>query len=192
MSLPDKFRIVIPPESIEVGKEKLALLAKGDPNTFQWIYAKFSGRVYEYALLLTGDESLSEDITQDIFIRLWNAREKLPVIKHFHAYLQRMTRNHIYNLHTRKSLEQSYKDFCAYTTPLDHGPDDSAELSRTIATAIHHLHTQQKKVYLLSRDLGWPRQQIADALQISPFTVKAHLQSAVNKIREKIADYENS
>jgi RNA polymerase sigma-70 factor (ECF subfamily) len=42
-------------------------------------------------------EETAEDVVQEVFIKLWMNKEKLPAIENFNAYLNTVTRNHIFN-----------------------------------------------------------------------------------------------
>ncbi len=78
-------------------KEILLRVSKGDEQAFHQLYNLYNKKIFSIAWKLTGIESAAEDVVQDVFIKLWLHREKLSGINYFTAYLNTITRNHIFN-----------------------------------------------------------------------------------------------
>ena len=191
----NKFSIIIPPQDIACKPDCLERFVKGDRKAFDWLYKNYSRKVFNYAMIITGDESLSEDIVQDVFLRLWMNREKLSGINNFNGYLYRMQKNLVTNFMKRKVAESHMKE--RYEQKLflsDHQSInllDFKEQQSRIENLIRNLSKQQQIVFRLNKEYGWKRNQIAYALQISPFTVKCHLQKALTHLRNELAIYNN-
>src|SRR5688572_12903709 len=111
----DKFTIIIPPQDIACNPECILRLANGDREAFAWIYKNYSKKIYDYALLLTGNEAESDDIVQDIFLRLWNAKENLKSVQNFNSYFNIMAKNYVASFFEKKAKEKIHLKNYGYT-----------------------------------------------------------------------------
>lgn len=93
----DKFHIIIPPQDIACDPGLQKRLADGDRAAFAWVYKNYCQRLFDYALLMTSDAEKSEDIVQDVFIRLWEKRGKIREVENFNGYINTICRNQIVN-----------------------------------------------------------------------------------------------
>ncbi len=69
----------------------------GDATAFAALFRSYKDKLYGFLLRATGSPEMAEDIVQDIFLRLWKNREKLPEIGQFGAYIYQMARNQVIN-----------------------------------------------------------------------------------------------
>lgn len=174
---------------IHIEKILLVRIAAGDTIAFRELYEKYRKKVYFLAWHLLKTESESEDVCQEIFIKLWANRQKLPELDNFNAYLNALIRNHVYNCLRKKATEESFV-LEALHIDAEHLQDavmDSAEfreLQLTVKEAIWHLPPRQKQVFELSRMEGYRYEEIANELHISRETVKKHVTAAIRNIRE--------
>ena len=186
----DKFNIVIPPQDIRIHSDYLKRLADGDGEAYTWVYKNYARKVYDYALLITGNESISEDVVQEVFIKLWRHRGKLKGVEDFNAYLYRLYRNHILDVlkgqKKEKNARQKYYEFMQSSSIVENGILSAREKEREVNKAIKQLPSQQQLVFRLSREYGWKRDKIAKELKISPNTVKGHIQKGLRFLREKV------
>ena len=155
----------------------LEKIANGCANEFTWLYKNYRKKIFDYAFLLTADEDASEEIVQDIFVKIWQKRESLLKVEKFNGWLFTIVRNHILDIfHRNKIKEKAMKD------PLYIGetcicPDKlhfHKELKLLIKQAAEKLPSQQRLVYLMYRERGMKRDEVAASLKISPNTVKNH------------------
>ena len=71
---------------------------QGNEQAFAEIHKMLFAMLYNYALKMQfGDEDLSDDCVQELFIKLWTKRDKLPEVKSVKAYLMTSLRRHILN-----------------------------------------------------------------------------------------------
>ena len=187
MSLPEKFIPIIPPPDITFYPDILQHLADGSEASFNWLYVNYSRRIYDYALLLTGNSAVSEDLVQEIFLKIWKKRKVLIGVKDFKAYLDTMCRNQV-NSHFRKQLlEKQLQEHHKYLSQSEilfvQTPDDTAKI---IFEAVERLPNQQKIVYRLKREEGWRTKKIAERMNLSPQTVKVHISKALKSVKEYV------
>lgn len=163
-------------------RELLARIANGDERAFKTLFEGYYHNLGKYVFQLTGSVSLAEEIVQDAFIKVWLKKEYLVEVKNFSNYLFILCRNHTYNEMQKKATERNFIDRLSHRITDQHNnenPDTLSEKYRELVEeAIEKLPPQAQKVYLMSRDERMKYEEIAQALQISPVTVKKHIQYA--------------
>ncbi|GEP95798.1 hypothetical protein CCY01nite_20580 [Chitinophaga cymbidii] len=147
-------------------------------------------KLYSFLLRASGSPEMAEDITQDIFLKLWKNRELLTGIAQFGGYIYRMAQHQVINSLKRMARETLILGELGKTQPLA-GPDAEAQLSlQEVTQSLHHaldkLTPKQKLVYTLSRERGLKHEEIARYLNISPSTVNNHMIEALRLIRQQL------
>ncbi|MDR1121166.1 MAG: hypothetical protein LBM08_09640, partial [Dysgonamonadaceae bacterium] len=71
----------------EIDTQMLYLLKQGNESAFEAIFRKYNAKIYHFALNTLFDKSLAEDITQNVFLSLWEHRQDIIPQKNFQAYL---------------------------------------------------------------------------------------------------------
>lgn len=160
----------------------------GDSGALGLLYIRYSPRVYDLALHFSGNEKEAEDITQNVFFRLWERREFLTEICSLKAYLFRMTKNEILTLFRHRKVERSYaRQQTEQET--QYAPDSSvkvttSELVEMIDLAIERMPELRKRIFMMSRYDEKTYAEIAKELDISPRTVQYHIGKALNELRK--------
>lgn len=189
MPLSEKFQIIIPPQDIAENPGCLENLANGDAGSFRWIYKSYSRKIFDYALIITGNVQLSEDIVQEVFLKVWMHREKLKGIENFNGYINSIVRNYtIDQLRGRAKEQRDKKEFARSCSELmmNNYELEYRETQQIFRSAIRQLPPKQQSIYLLKHEYGCKRHQMAKQLKISPFTVKAHIQRAIKSVRSYV------
>lgn len=169
-------------------KELFARMATGNEAAFTQIFYHYTQRMYQYILNKTKSEDAAEEIVQEVFIKLWNKRAELPQAENYESYIFKMAANKMVDWlrkmaseeRARKQLWQSIRHF------IDDATDtiDFHQSQELINKAIDQLSPQRKKIFLLSREEGLSRAEIAKQLDLSVSTVNNHLNEAVRLVRE--------
>jgi RNA polymerase sigma-70 factor (family 1) len=155
---------------------------------FCQLYQKYQSLIHSYLHDLTRDNHAAEDLTHDIFSKLWSQQSLLHTMQNPEAYLFRMARNEgISYLRHQKIIKRSAAHIHNHTTEeLTLNMVHSRELERALQLAIQQLTPHQKRIYILSKLQGWKRQKIAQTLGISPSTVKELLRRAIHEVRKRV------
>lgn len=166
-------------------KKLLQLISKADTLAFENLFNTYKNQVYNIAHTFTHCDISSEEIVQETFIIIWQRRNKLAAIDNFRAYLITITKHLVY-----KSLKEKAKKSIAATPDENVIGTSSAETlllekeyKDILQKAIQRLPQQQQKVYLLVKENGLKRDEVADILNVAPDTVKFHLSQAMKSIR---------
>ncbi|CAG5002198.1 hypothetical protein DYBT9275_02835 [Dyadobacter sp. CECT 9275] len=165
--------------------ELLEKVAQGDEQAFSSIFYMFHQELGDYVLRLTKSLPLTEEIVQDIFLKLWTRREQLAGIQNFRAYLFTATRNHAFNILRNEARKAILYQNWVSELPHSEDPDavqDHEKYYSFLEAAIAHLAPQQQKVWRMSREDGMKHEEIAENLQLSKETVKRHISLAMASI----------
>ncbi|HTJ48486.1 MAG TPA: RNA polymerase sigma-70 factor [Cyclobacteriaceae bacterium] len=158
-------------------------MALSDPEAFGQVFRKYSNKIYIYALKLTRSKSLSEEIVQEVFIKIWVNRSSLTSIDYFPSYLYTITKNHTFNILKHISVEvkskAQYLDKSLELQPSSVQSEHYDDLNQ----AVNKLPPQQQLVYKMCYHEGLRYDEVAEKLQISHLTVKTHMQQALRTIR---------
>ncbi|MDE7443057.1 MAG: RNA polymerase sigma-70 factor [Muribaculaceae bacterium] len=159
-------------------------LAAGKIDALRYFYEAYAGRVRAFAYKLTGDMPQAEDITHNVFIRLWEQHEQLMHVSSIEAYLYRMTRNAILNHMKHMEVERDYLNTLDTNGVSDE--DDASELADRLAVAIDSMPARQRRVFLMSRFDRMTYAEISEQLGISPKTVHYHISEALSSLRKAL------
>ena len=170
-------------------KELLMSIANDDESAFHSLYHHYRNKVVTIAYKVLQSEPEVLDALQEIFLKIWIIRAKLPSIDNFNAYLNTITRNHLSN-RLRKRLFEEMALSAIVRDKISDGQEDDPILIRQLHDILHKairkLPLQQKRVFELSRLEGVKQNDIAAQLHISRETVKRHLSEAARNLRNML------
>ncbi|GAB6007864.1 RNA polymerase sigma factor [Dysgonomonas reticulitermitis] len=166
-----------------------------DEETFTSLFYDYKDKIYGFFLGLTRSPAKAEDMVQEIFMKIWQKRDKLIQIRNINAYIYHIAQNYAIDQLRKKSNDilfslDDYKgkeDTDTSTqTPLE--SLINKELSNAIAYAIGKLPSQQRKVFNFHCIDGLSHAEIADKMNISVSTVQNHMRQALINIRMYVSD----
>ena len=174
-------------------------LKASDRAAFEQVFQALHDGIYRYVRSLTKDGDTARDIVQDVFVKLWEAREQLDPTKSLEAYVYRMARNRVYN-HTRNRRTRANKrsELQSTSAVREQGPQppdaklNADVLEDNMQTWIEELPERQREAFALSRFEGLSHDEIASVMEISPRTVNNHIVSALKTLRARIRAFEPS
>jgi RNA polymerase sigma-70 factor (family 1) len=162
----------------------LSRISNDDHEAFTRLLALFWNKVYIQALTHLKSPFTAQDLTQDIFVKLWVNRSKLPEVTNFSGYLSVMCRNEIFSLLRKRANQTVQPD---ETVQEEHWiPDKQLQKKHsydTILKAIELLPPARKNVFKMSRLDGLSYDEIASLLNISRNGVKDHIVKALAFLR---------
>ncbi|HWB58306.1 MAG TPA: sigma-70 family RNA polymerase sigma factor [Chthoniobacteraceae bacterium] len=172
---------------------------QGDQEAFRELIETHQARVIGTVAKMLGDDTDSEDIAQQVFIRVWNSAARYQPTAKFTTWLFKITRNLVFNelrrrkRHPATHLEQHEEEH-AFQTP-DPNPSSPAtnlldgELQEAIQRAIDSLPEAQRMAIILRRYEEMSYEEIADVLKLSVPAVKSILFRARADLRERLQKY---
>jgi RNA polymerase sigma-70 factor (ECF subfamily) len=162
-------------------------IATGSEAAFAELFRRYDRRIYPFVLKMIKDTVMAEEITQEIFIKIWRYRESLSGIDQPESYILTIAARHTLDqIRKRLNEDRMLRRFQTGLKPVHHDPEELLLLKDTAALiqkAVDQLPPQQKSVYQLSRMQGLSYEEIGRELNISPNTVRNHLVKALAAIR---------
>jgi len=165
-------------------RDLLERIAAGDHLAFTILFDAFHQTLNSFIFSIIKSKEQAEEITLDIFLKIWMTREALIEVNNFKAYLFTVSRNAAISS-LRKVIRERTQHAEWMKNPDSNDDADVKEKEvylSLIDDAINQLPPQRKKIYLLSRQEGLKYDEIAARLGISKFTVRAHIQQGIESI----------
>lgn len=166
-------------------------VSAGSRHAFGMLYQRYNGRVHAYLWRMLRDEALVDDLAQESFIKLWQARHAWVESGSVAGFLVRVARNLALNSEKKRQVRQRYAVIGAAHEPVSASVDDVLDQNDLIArvdAAIAALPARQGQIFSLKRDAGLSYKEIGSLLGISPKTVEVHLGNAYRSLREALLD----
>jgi len=177
-----------PENTIQSEKSLLIKVAHGDENSFRQLFDQYRQKIYSLSMYLTHCEYIAEEITQEVFLKIWENRKQLDKVDYFNAYLRtiasHVASNYMKRLANEKFILQKIANESIQSGDTTDDTLNFNEYQEILEQAIENLPPQQKKVYLLSRFEGLKNDAIAERMKISPYTVKEYMKNALSSIRK--------
>ena len=174
-------------------------IAGGDHQSFRQLVERHQNAIVGTVTKMLGNTSDSEDIAQQVFIRVWKHAKRYKPDNKFTTYLYTITRNLVYNETRRLSRKRTVStDAREDEQHLQHPDEESAqpdvsmldlELRAAIDAAIQSLPENQRMAVVLRRYDNVPYEEIAAVLNTSVPSVKSLLFRARTTLRDSLAKY---
>lgn len=166
-------------------KDILQRVQAGDHQAFAQLLEQYHTIAYRTAMRLTEDAWLAEDMVQDVFIKVWLKRASLPQLDNFRAWLITITTNAIYDMLRKRSMEKSYLNSLVQELNIvaAQPSDEENRYEELLQQATTTLTPKQQQAFTLIKKDGYSREEAAALMQVSPETVKTHLELAMRQIR---------
>lgn len=169
----------------------IRLLMKGDESALRKVYDCHGEDVYQLAFHFLKDEDWSEEIVQDVFLKLWFSRENLDESGNIWLYLyviaKRLCLNRLREIKRSAVLMSRLMENIERSRNPTEEQLFASDMERLAESVIAALPAQQQTVFKLSREQGLSYAEIAQKLHISPNTVKNHLVQALKKLRMSLS-----
>lgn len=166
-------------------------IAFGDDNAFRKLFDHFAERLTNFSFSITRNKEIAEEITSEVFVKVWKNREKIQEINNLNTYLYKAAKNTSLNYLSRKFHEVNTDpfDFVNIQLSTNESPEQhliSNEIFKKISDAVESLPPKCKIIFKLVREDGLKYQDVAEILNISINTVDAQMVIAIKKISEKV------
>ena len=173
-----------------IDEETLKALKRGQVVDFEKIYRLYVGRVYNFIFSMIKDSVVSKDLTQDVFVQIWNKRADIDYTGNFEGYLFTITKNMVYYHIRRELLLQNYISKMKHDTDgrlsdIEKKLDDEF-FAENISKFVEELPEARKKIFLLYWKSDMSYKEIAEQLSISEKTVATQVNRSLRFLREKI------
>ncbi|WP_166444400.1 RNA polymerase sigma factor [Dyadobacter bucti] len=172
----------------EEEKALLVSCSKGDRQAYALLYTRYVSPLCRYLFLFTRSKEDSEEIVQDVFVKIWEKKENLVTVQSFRPYVFKTAKNQLLDLIRRRETETKMLDYLRPVT------EESSEYSDTYAIynqyhqiaheAKNLLPQKRKRIFEMKTEEGLSLDEIAESLSISKTVVKKQLYAATDFVRE--------
>ena len=167
-------------------------LKQGNKEAFKNLFEEYAKRIFVFAKGYLKSNEEAEEVVQEVFIKVWNARASINTELSFKSYLFKITYNYIRELFLKKSRENSYKhEILDFAVDFDNRTEERIDYHSLLALVeelIDKLPPRQKEVILLKKKQGLPVKEVSMILDISPRTVEKHLSEALKYLKRGLSE----
>lgn len=176
-----------------IGHEQEILLIEelknGSYEAFDALYMSYSPVVERFAYAILKNRQEVDDLSQNIFLKIWEIRSSLCDVRSFRSYLFAMVRNAVVDILSRRKVVLCSDEFSERILMDIENVNvlerlDAHNLILMINIAVSTMPEQRRKVFSMSREKNMTHKEIADALGISVKTVEYHISKALSTLRE--------
>lgn len=173
-------------------EEILKALRDGDEEAFLKIYETYWYQVFKIAYKRLGKKEIAQELTQDLFLKLWEKRAELKPQK-IGNYLSVAIKNSVID-HVNAGLVANkyvdfYKSYADQSSSATQNVVDFDDLSEAIEKGLLRLPAKTQQVFKLSRLDRWSADKIARHLNLSEKTVGYHLTKSLKFMRSYLREY---
>ena len=182
----------MPFEGLHNEKELLTQVAHGDREAFRVMYTACYPHVQRYISLFENSGRVLDELTQDVFVRIWEKRERLAEVESFKGYLFMVTRNIVFNYIRALKVRQKVRELDETAVAVDNDLENELlfkQYYRMAIEAMEKLPPGRRKVLKMSIDEGLTLDEIAARLSISRSGVKKQLYAATAFVRQYLQEH---
>ncbi len=171
-------------------RDLLTSMAGGDPTALRELYARLSDRVYNTAISHVQVAAEAEEVTQDVFTKVWRNAASFKGESKVSTWVYRITVNTALTALKKKQRHR----FLGTLTRAHDPPDfrhpnavlEAAEQNKALFAAIYRLPDRQKTAFILSYVEELPRQQVAEIMNVSLKSIESLLMRAKQSLRTSL------
>ena len=172
----------------KVNKLLLEKLKNGCESSFNELYYSYKEPALRFCISILKDKEDSENIIQEVFIKIWNRRATINPELNFTSYLFTIIKNRVFD-HLKEIKKNTFLKEKFWEKVLEYQEQDSEikeERFAKIKEAVEGLSEKRKRIIKLNYEEGKSYEEIADQLNISKNTVKNQLVKAKQVIRAQL------
>lgn len=175
-------------------REYVECLKNEDFSAFDALFHKYSVSLYAFVKSITRNSFAAEEITQLVFLKVWEKRSQINEYLSFKSFLFSMTYNETISwLRKENSEKQRIGNYLQKIDPTTNETEQDVEFRSLLIKAmglIDEMPEKRKAIFLLSREAGFSNKEVAEKLGISVKTVENQMTAALKFLRENLVQNE--
>lgn len=162
-----------------------------DQNRFKEVFKEYYNPLCNYAVTITRDRKMAQDVVQDVFTRLWDKRKELVIKTNEKSYLFQAVKHRAFEILRRRQNESKIN-----VSDFEESYDNEKELEEQaqkymlkefLFNSIRQLPPKCQEIFVLNKVNGLTYHEIAEDLGISVKTVENQIGKAYRKLRSLMA-----
>jgi RNA polymerase sigma-70 factor (family 1) len=172
--------------------EIIRRIREGDKGQFELLFRSSYVSLVRYAKTLIKDHDTAEEIVQDLFVRLWQDKEKIKIESSLNGYLYRSVHNRCLHYIEHNRVVERHAEEMSYRQP--DSPEipseilNYKELQARVASILEKLPERCGQIFCMSRFEGLKYNEIAEKLSVSVKTVEANMGRALKEFRKELTE----
>jgi RNA polymerase sigma-70 factor (ECF subfamily) len=173
-------------------KKQIEGLKNNSYMDFKILYDAFSRNLFGFVYGLTKSESLSKDIVQETFIKVWVNRKNIQVDLSFKSYLFKISQNLIIDEFRKKMSNPVFENYLNYCDNIPAGDNETEQkmdfdlFVKRLEKAKSKLTPRQREIFEMNKEQGIPVSEIARLFNINEQTIYNQLSTAVRTLKKEI------
>ena len=176
-------------------RELVASLRGGDYQAFDQLYEKYALHVARKIKRLIKLPEVTEELHQEVFLRVWEQREQLRPENPFLPLLLHMARNISIDYFRKAARSKQFQQQVIQTFMEQHCDVEQRmafqETQTTLNRAISKLPPQRLKIFTMCKLEGKSYEEAAAFFGVSLSTVKDHMHRAMRFLRKELSQYQD-
>jgi RNA polymerase sigma factor, sigma-70 family len=182
-------------------EELIRLITQSREEALAQLYDRYNRLVFSLALAIVNDRATAEEITLDVFMRVWQKADSYRSDQaKVSTWLTHIARHHAIDVLRRRSVRPDqyavdWEDAIPDPVSPEHNPQEFAEISQQrerVQAALAQLPADQRQALTLAYFNGYTQRQIAEVLKQPLGTIKTRLRLAMQKLRDFLRDEQNA
>jgi RNA polymerase sigma-70 factor (ECF subfamily) len=175
-------------------KELIILLKKGSQKAFDILYQLYSKRIYAYCYQYTKSREETEEIVQDVFMKLWLNKSTIRQEDTIKYLLFTIAKNQLVNSYKSHLNSFIFEEYVTYCNREELSVNDTShwveydDFRKLLREAMAHLSETQQKVFDYCKLQQLSNKETAERLSIKEQTVKNQLSLAIKILREELSN----
>lgn len=171
-------------------QELTRLLERGSKDAFHLLYMRYGLRIRRFAKSYLKQEQDTEELVQDVFLKLWDKKEVLDSSCNLKAFIYKIAVNSIYDFIRRKNIEQAFRDYTKEGSGVSDQTWDEVvfnDMLFHVNRLIEKMPDQRRKIFMMSKEEGLTNDEIAGVLRLSKRTVENQLYRATSFLKKNMS-----
>ena len=175
-------------------EQLIVLLKERNETGFHYLYDNYSGALYGVILRIVQSKEYTEEIIQDVFVKIWNSIHQYDSSKgRVYTWMINIARNTAIDYLKSKSFQNELKnqplpDFVYNSKELSTNNDSSDYIG--FNNVLESLEADKQELIDLAYYQGYTQNEISDKLKIPLGTVKTKMRNALIKLKDLLKDYQ--
>lgn len=171
----------------------LTALKAGSHSAFECLYHRYKRLIYYNLNRLVHQHEMAEELTHDVFLKVWQLRDTIDTSKSFEGFIRRIAGNLAIDFYRRAALDKRMRETLIQTATIFDDPlgedMDRAENASIIKSILEKLPPRRREIFSLCKLEGRRYTEVAEMLGIGEGTVNDHIVKATKFIRSELAKH---
>ncbi|MDR6941566.1 RNA polymerase sigma factor [Mucilaginibacter pocheonensis] len=165
-------------------------LQSGDEIAFEKLYRHYVDPIFRKIQYLTKSAEIAEELTQDVFLKIWERRASIDHHKSFGAFVHRIAQNLITDLYRRLAHDRAFREELINSVAELYDPAASETDRQLVYHALNTLPAQRKKVMSMVKIEGMSYEEVSNLLGVSTSTIRDHVVKGTKSLKAYFAENE--